>query len=126
MFQDQNSEFRIRIQNSEMQVRIKGLVQYSIYSVACALLLGAGQLLQDARAAAGLTEKQLMEGSTVHVLRGARPHTLVSTSEYMCAALCDQQAVSDMRMCCALLLGAASPSGRPVAAASCLGWSCSQ
>ena len=49
---------------------------------------------------------KLMEGSTVHVLRGARPHTLVSTSEYMCAARCDQQTVSHMRMCCALLLGA--------------------
>ena len=71
-----------------------------------AVLLGAGQLLQDARAAAGLTEKQLMEGSNVHVMRSARPHTLVPSSEYMCAALCDQQTVSHMRMCCALLLGA--------------------
>ena len=71
-----------------------------------AVLLGAGQLLQDARAAAGLTEKQLMEGSTVHVLRSARPHTLVSSSEYMCASPCDQQTVSHMRMCCELLLGA--------------------
>ena len=71
-----------------------------------ALLLGTGQLLQDARAAAGLREKQLMEGSTVHVLRSARPHTLVSTSEFMRAALCGQQTVSYMRMCCALLLGA--------------------
>ena len=47
-----------------------------------ALLLGTGQLLQDARAPAGLTEEQLMEGSTVHVLRSSRPHTLVSCSAY--------------------------------------------
>ena len=52
-----------------------------------ALLLGTGQLLQDARAAAGLMEKQLLEGSTVHVLRSARPRTLVSCSAYMRAAL---------------------------------------
>ena len=72
----------------------------------CAALLETGQLLQDARAPAGLVEQQLMEGSTVHELRGARPHTLVSCLAYMCAALCDQQTVSHMRMCCALLLGA--------------------
>ena len=43
-----------------------------------------------------------MEGSTLHVLRSARPHTLVPSSEHIRAALCDLQTVSHMRMCCAL------------------------
>ena len=46
-----------------------------------------------------------MEGSTLHVLRGARPRTLVSAYQYILAALCDQQTVSHLRMCGAALLG---------------------
>ena len=71
-----------------------------------ALLLEAGQLLQDARAPAELMEKQLMEGSSVHVRSGARPHALVSCLQHIRAALCDQQAVSHMRIRGALLLEA--------------------
>ena len=48
-----------------------------------------------------------MKGSTLHVLRGVRPHTLVSASQYICAALCDQQTVSQLQMCGAVLLGTA-------------------
>ena len=37
----------------------------------------------DARAPAGLMQKQPVEGSTVHALRSARQYTLVSYSIYM-------------------------------------------
>ena len=70
-----------------------------------AVLLGTGQLLQDARAPAGLTEKQLVATSSARALRSARPHALVSSFQYIRAALCDQQTVSHMRMCGAVLVG---------------------
>ena len=39
--------------------------------------------LGRARAPAGLMQKQLVKGSTVHVLRSVRQYTLVSYSIYM-------------------------------------------
>ena len=70
-----------------------------------AVLVGTGQLLEDARAPAGLTEKQLVATSSARALRSARPHALVSSFQYIRAALCDQQTVSHMRMCGAVLVG---------------------
>ena len=51
----------------------------------CAAAVSERLLLS--RAPAGLMEKQLMEGSTLHALRSSQPHTLVSCSEHMRAAL---------------------------------------